>query len=79
MTTCSGTASGKPPTMRNDTPMVEIAPNHPCDRCDHPSKYHAGPDRGSRCMIAGGRVWRGDIAKAPRATRCWCDHFEVKP
>jgi hypothetical protein len=60
--------------------MVEIAPDHPCDRCDHPSKYHAGPDRGSVCMVVAGRVFRGErIPKGLRAKQCLCDGYFPAP
>ena len=60
--------------------LVDVAPNHPCDRCSHPSKYHAGPDRGSRCMIVGERVWHGErIPKPLKAKACWCDGYVMKP
>jgi hypothetical protein len=59
--------------------LKEIAPTDPCDRCEHPSKFHAGPDRGSRCMIVDGRVWRGQrVPKGMRAKQCWCDGYFPK-
>lgn len=62
------------------TVMVNVEPGHPCDRCLHPLKFHAGPDRGSRCMIVDGRVWRGvRVPKGMRAKQCWCDGFVRKP
>lgn len=29
--------------------LVVVEPNDPCDRCGHPSKRHAGPERESVC------------------------------
>ena len=60
------------------TRLAPVDDATPCDRCSHPAKYHAGPDRGSVCMIAGGRVWHGALEKRPRATKCWCDGFVPK-
>jgi hypothetical protein len=37
--------------------LVEVGPNHPCDRCTHPLYRHAGPDRkdflqhGAHCLL----------------------------
>lgn len=59
--------------------LIEIEPDHLCDRCDHPMRFHAGPDRGSVCMIAEGRVFRGPLEKRSRAKRCWCDGYVRHP
>jgi hypothetical protein len=61
------------------TLLVEIAPDHPCDRCGHPSKFHAPPERGSGCMIVDGRVWHGRVTKPFRAKQCLCDSYFPKP
>lgn len=58
--------------------LVEIAPDHPCDRCGHPSKYHAGADRGSGCMVYNGRVWRG-TKLPPKNGSCWCNGYFPAP
>ena len=58
--------------------MTEVTPDRKCDRCEHPYKVHAGPDRGSRCMIADGKVWKG-TRLPPRALRCWCDGYVPRP
>lgn len=50
-----------------------------CDRCDHPSKYHAGPERGSHCMIVDGKVWHGErVPRGMRAKQCLCNGFFPK-
>ena len=60
--------------------VYEIAPNDPCDRCGHVSKFHAGPDKGSRCMVVGAKVWHGErIPAGMRAKACPCDGFFPKP
>ena len=66
--------------------MVEIKPDHPCDKCGHPSKYHADVSRrdflrlGSRCMVVGTTVWHGErIPKPLKAKQCLCNQYEPKP
>lgn len=59
--------------------LVEIEPDHPCDRCGHASKMHLPPDRGSRCAIVAGRYFRGErIPKGLRAKQCLCDGYFPK-
>jgi len=55
--------------------LVDTGPDHPCDRCGHPLKYHASPAEWSVCRIVEGKVFRGPITKMPRAYRCWCDGY----
>ena len=47
--------------------LADYGPNHPCDRCNHASKYHAVPPR-SHCLVADGPKIPG-----VKATQCWCD------
>lgn len=56
--------------------MVEIQPDHPCDRCDHPSKYHAVAAQGSECRVVGAKFWRGEtVPRGMRAKKCPCDGY----
>jgi hypothetical protein len=60
--------------------LRDVNPDEPCDRCDHPSKFHAGPEHGSECRIVEGRYYRGEtISRGMRAKKCLCDGFTVKP
>jgi hypothetical protein len=60
--------------------LKEVSPGHPCDRCGHPSKFHAGPEHGSECRIVEGRFWRGEtVPRGIRAKKCFCDGFFPKP
>lgn len=70
--------------MRDETSrsfeLVLVEPNDPCDRCEHPFKYHAPPEYGTECRIVSGRYWRGErVPKGMRAQQCLCDGFSVKP
>jgi hypothetical protein len=57
-----------------------VEPDEPCDRCEHPSKFHAGPEHGSECRIVEGRFWRGErVPRGMRAKQCLCDGFAVRP
>ena len=59
--------------------LVEVAPDHPCDRCEHPSKWHAGPEHWSECRVVDGRFYRGEtISKGMRARKCPCDGYFPK-
>lgn len=68
--------------MRPELGGVElrvVEPDELCDRCDHPSKFHAPPRYGSECRIVDGRYWRGDrVPRGMRAKQCWCDCFFPK-
>jgi hypothetical protein len=62
--------------------LREVAADHPCDRCGHPSKYHAAPERGSGCMIAEGQGYSAFTKHAGitgKAVQCWCDCYFPKP
>jgi len=64
------------------TVLVEIDPNHPCDRCGHPSKYHAAPERGSGCMVAEGQGYSAFTKHAQvtgKAKQCFCDLYWPAP
>lgn len=58
--------------------LIDIAADHPCDRCGHASKFHALPERGSGCMMYVGEVWSVYFKHATipgLRTQCWCDGF----
>ena len=55
--------------------LREIEPTHPCDRCDHPLKFHAGAEGNSVCMIVQGKVWHGVVPRGMKAKQCWCDGY----
>jgi hypothetical protein len=62
--------------------LVNILPDHPCDRCGHMSKHHAAPERGSRCMFAEGQGYSAFTKHAQvtgKAQQCWCDGFFPRP
>lgn len=60
--------------------MVQIDPKHPCDRCGHESRYHAGADRGSYCLIVGSKPWHGRVVpKGMKAHQCLCNGYFPKP
>ena len=61
------------------TRLVEVAPDHVCDRCQHPLKYHAGSEGNSVCMVVNGKVWHGVVPRGMRAKQCWCDGFVPRP
>lgn len=46
---------------------------HPCDRCSHETRRHAGPDDGSHCRVS--RMIQ--TSKGPERRRCLCDGLVV--
>ena len=62
--------------------LEEIAPDHPCDRCGHASKYHAPPERWSVCMVVEGHSasnYTKGAAITGKAKQCFCDGFFPRP
>jgi hypothetical protein len=62
--------------------LVNIAADHPCDRCGHASKFHAAPERGSGCQMVeaiGYSVYSKNAQISGKALQCFCDGFFPRP